>query len=225
MSRTVLLTMCLAVALAAGGCEPEPVAGTGTVADPVQIPPAPPKAAVDGDLSEWSSVGVLPMPSMESPTSPVRLGWSKAGLYGAVRMADDEVTAPAGLPYTGDCIEVFIEKDFARAEDRSQNTAQYVFAASGEGEAGPCVTAIYGADQGNEAALKSAWKKAAGGYVIEFLIPASILNPAKMAAGTKIGLNFSLNDNGEPVGQFFVDKNDNRAFRDPSRWGAAVLAE
>ena len=58
----------------------------------------------------------------------------------------------------------------------------------------------------------------------KFLIPAKLMSPAKMEAGTKIGLNFALDDGGKRVEQFYDDGNPN-GYRRPNSWGAATLAK
>ena len=43
-----------------------------------------------------------------------------------------------------------------------------------------------------------------------------------MHPGTKLGMNFALDNDGEPVYQFFHDKNEDQGYRNPSTWGGST---
>jgi len=58
--------------------------------------------------------------------------------------------------------------------------------------------------------------------VLEFVIPAARLEPARMEAGCVLGLNFALSNDGRPVEQFYSDK-DPVGWRSPVTWGAVRL--
>ena len=73
--------------------------------------------------------------------------------------------------------------------------------------------------------MKATWKPTKDGYVIQFFIPAAMLKPAALQAGTKIGLNFAVDDDGKPIEQFFSDKNTDDGFKTPKNWGMAILAK
>jgi hypothetical protein len=45
-----------------------------------------------------------------------------------------------------------------------------------------------------------------------------------MEAGTKVGLHFALDDDGQAVEQFYCDKDFDQAYGRPMMWGVAVLA-
>ena len=69
-----------------------------------------------------------------------------------------------------------------------------------------------------------AWKKVDGGYVLEFLIPADRLVPAKMEDGTKIGFNFALDDEGKTA-EWFYNYGITGCWHRPTKWGAAKLVK
>ena len=83
----------------------------------------------------------------------------------------------------------------------------------------------YGANRGRETGIQCAWQPSAGGYTLEFFIPAAVLRPARMQVGTKLGMNFALNNDGKAVEQFYSDKDVDRGYRTPISWGAVRLAE
>jgi len=191
--------------------------------EPVAVSYLPEKVVLDGDLAEWAGVRPMPLPFLHRQDSSFRLCWREDGLYGAVRATDDSVEAAPEAPWGADCAEVFIEKDFARSLSRTDNTAQYAFSpAPGFGADRAGVMVAYDA-RADEAGIECAWAAADDGYVLEFFIPARTLAPARMQAGTMIGLNFALSDDGVPVEQFYSDKNDSSGWRTPITWGAVRL--
>jgi len=190
----------------------------------VEVPRATGPMAVDGELSDWGRVRPLPEPFEGKQEGSFRFCWTERGLYGAVQARDDAIKTDEAEPWKGDCVELFVEKDYARSLDRSANSAQYVITPAPDAGPGPArFMVVYGTNRGKEAGALAAWRPVPGGYTIEFFIPASMLAPARMAAGTKLGLNFVLNDDGVPVEQFYTDKQKNSAWRCPLRWGAVRL--
>jgi len=194
--------------------------------EPVDVPRAPGEIAVDGDLAEWADVPSLPRPFQGAESSCLRLCWRPEGLYGAATVRDDSIRAEPEAPWQADALELFIDKDFSRATERTAQSAQYAFSpapAAGPG-AGHWLVA-YGGYGEAQADVRCAWSPVEGGYVLEFLLPARVLAPAAMEAGTVMGLNFALSNDGVPVEQFYSDKNRDRGWGTPIRWGAVRLAE
>jgi predicted phosphodiesterase len=194
--------------------------------EPVDVHAAPAGITVDGDLSEWAAVPSMPLPFEGADSSSVSLCWRPDGLYGAVRAQDETVQAQPEAPWRADCLELFIDKDFSRTSARNAHTAQYAFApapATGPG-AGQALVAYGGLGEA-QMGIRCAWAPTEGGYALEFFLPAEALAPAAMKAGTVMGLNFALSNDGAPVEQFYCDKNENRAWGAPIRWGAVRLAK
>jgi|GEM_PF-2533666 len=200
------------------------VAGTGAVADPLQVPKAGGKITIDGDLKDWQPVACLPMPLEGVKASGVHFAWAADGLYGSAVVVDSTVMGAAYDLYKADCIEVFIEKDFARAEEGGK-TLQLTVGPTRDGKAGPAAVEIWGYDRPWQKQVKAAWDKTPNGYAVEFLIPANRLAPAKMEAGAKMSFNVVIIDDGKPVAQFLSDKNKDQGFKKPATWGAITLSE
>jgi hypothetical protein len=200
------------------------VGGAGSVANPLEIPEAPRQIDIDGQLEDWSGVPSLPMPLEGVKASGVRFAWSTDGLYGSAVVVDSSVVGATYDLYKADCIEVFIEKDFARAEEDGK-TMQLTVGPAENGEKGDAAVEIWGYDRPWQNRVSAAWAKTASGYILEFLVPARLLRPAKMESGTKIGFNVVINDDGKPAAQFLSDKNKDQGFKKPATWGAAVLRQ
>jgi len=221
------VVLVLGFGCAAAGRRQAVVSGqSGKPTDPVYVYHAPRAITVDGDLSDWAGVPFMPLPFMQKGTSSFRLCWSEQGLYGAVVAKDESIEVTPDAPWQGDCAEFFVDKDFSRSWDMTENSAQYTFAPDPNNQGGKCVVNVpQGAERDMDADIPAVWKRVPGGYVIEFLLPASLLAPAKMQAGTKLGLNFALDDGGQPVEQFFHDKDEDESYRSPETWGAVMLQQ
>ncbi len=226
MSRLHLLfalTFC-GLAMLAGGCAGV-AAGDGSIENPVHIPHVA-GIDVDADGADWAAVPRMPTPFQADADSTVRLAWNETGLYGWVDVTDPNLQLHDGTPWTGDCFELFVDKAYVR-EDVEADTgkwSQYVFAVS---SAGGCVMLApdgHGHFLGTKG-LSAACARTDAGYAIELRLAPEAMAPAKLAAGEKIGLNFAIDDSGEPVLQFFSDKETDEAHRRPSTWGTAVLAD
>ena len=71
--------------------------------------------------------------------------------------------------------------------------------------------------------LQCVWRPTEGGYVMEFMVPASLMTPGAMEAGRKIGFHYALNNGGTDIEQFFTEKDVN--WGRPAAWGVIRLAE
>jgi len=200
------------------------VAGAGTVSSPLQLPEAPRSISVDGKLNDWQSVPSLPVPFEGAKASGVRFAWSNKGLYGSAVIVDASLLGADYDLYKADCLEVFIEKDFARSELHGE-TMQLTVGPPANNEEGEASLEIWGYDRPWQDQVDAAWAKTSNGYQVEFMIPVNLLDPAEMQAGTKISFNVVINNNGKPVAQFLSDKNKDQGFKKPATWGAAVLSD
>jgi ATP-binding cassette, subfamily B, putative efflux pump len=198
---------------------------TGTPSDPVEITLAPGDITVDGSGDDWTGVPAMPLPYTGDAESYVRMAWSSRGLYGLVTVPDEKIEANTDLPWEADSFELFIEKDGARAADRTENTTQYTFSPLA-GEAGECHVRIpFGRDEEiySDPGILSRWQPTATGYALEFLLPARLLSPAQMVIGTQITMNFAVNDGGVAVQQLASDKNTALGWRSPCNWASVRL--
>jgi predicted phosphodiesterase len=190
---------------------------------PVAVHKAPRPITLDGDLSDWDGVAPLPNPFHHEPTGPFRFCWTGQGLYGAVEATDADVKGSAEAPWSADGVEVFVDKAFERSLSTNARTAQYAFSPATDAGPGPAHFVIAsGANRGKRTAIACAWRPTATGYTLEFFLPAAVLAPAHMQAGTVMGLNETLDDDGKPVRQFYSDKAGD-GYRTPILWGAIRL--
>jgi hypothetical protein len=201
----------------------ESVDGVGTVDSPLQLPKAP-QIHVDGELDDWQTVPSLPMAFEGAKASGVRFAWTEKGLFGSAVIVDGSIAGADYDLYKFDCLEVFIEKDFARAEEDGR-TMQLTVGPPADLKEGVAALEIWGYDRPRQDRADAAWSKTAIGYQVEFMIPAELLRPANMRAGTKIGFNVVINNDGKPVAQFLADKNKDQGYKKPATWGAAELAK
>ncbi|MBS3734381.1 MAG: chitobiase/beta-hexosaminidase C-terminal domain-containing protein [Phycisphaerae bacterium] len=200
------------------------VGGAGTVDSPLELPKAPREIAIDGDLDDWKGVASLPMPFEGVQASGVRFAWSDQGLYGSALVVDDSIAGADYDLYKADCVEVFIEKDFARAE-KDGKTMQLTVGPAASGKPGDAALEVWGYDRPWQNLIKAAWAKTSNGYAIEFIIPARLLRPAKMTPDTKVSFNVVIIDDGKSAAQFLSDKSKDQGFKKPVTWGAAMLTK
>jgi sialate O-acetylesterase len=191
----------------------------------IDVPYAKDPITVDGDGADWKDIAPMPEPFMHKDAGSVKLCWREEGLYGLVVARVERIKVVSKEPWAGDAFELFLEKDAAGLGERSDVTAQYVFAPDPSGEEGRGLSFVAFGPKTDKAKLDCQWKKTADGYVLEFLIPARVLKPAKMAAGSKIGCNFALDHDGKAVEQFFVDKSADESWGVPAAWGLLRLAK
>ena len=191
----------------------------------VEIPRAPGAITVDGDLSDWAAVAPLPLPFEGGRPGSVRLCWAEDGLYGAVSAAVGPPRLDRAEPWKGDCLELFVEKDCARAAVAARNCAHLVFCPDPEAGPGPGVARVgYGAHIYRGDVLGCQWRPTAEGYDMEFFIPTLMLEPARMEAGCRLGMNFALCRDGESLEVFFLDRYQLFVCQNPIAWGIVRLA-
>jgi hypothetical protein len=194
--------------------------------EPVGLPQAAGPIAVDGAGEDWQGVQAVPLPFMEGRPGSLKLCWAPDGIYGLLSAADASVVANSSEPWRADTLELFIDTDWSRAARRTPTSAQYMLSPAPDAGPGRAhVTVAYGANSGKADEIECEWRPATGGYVMEFLIPAAFLQPAQMAPGSVLGLNFALSDDGSAVEQFYSDKDTYDGWQSPLTWGAVVLEE
>jgi hypothetical protein len=102
---------------------------------------------------------------------------------------------------------------------------QYAFSPAPEQGPGPAHVLIAHGPREHAEGVRCAWDRTQDGYALEFFISASLLAPADIGPGEKLGMNLALNDDGEAVEQFYSDKNRNRGWGRPITWGCVELSE
>jgi len=199
---------------------PEPV--------PVDVPMAASPFSIDGNLSDWAGVPGLPVGRFRTPSKMVRLAWRAEGLYGAVSVPDANVRANLKKTWEGDCLELFVEADYARSLSALRNPNAFKFEIVPRPDRPGNEATVHGGwgrIKGDANAIRAAWQRTPGGYTLEFLIPASVLAPAKMEPGTRIGFHYALRDDGLALEQFMNTRNQGAFGQTPLNWGALRLAD
>jgi CubicO group peptidase (beta-lactamase class C family) len=163
----------------------------------IDVPHGAAEITVDGDLSDWQGIALLDLPFWGCKSTMARFLWRADGLYGAYAVNDDSIEPSATLAETfkADGLELWIETDGARSLDITRNPRALKASfspdmASGPGRARSEV--IFGRFKGKANPIRAAWKKTAEGYTLEFLLPAEMLAPAAMEAGTTLGFHYVL---------------------------------
>jgi len=188
--------------------------------EPLELPKAPGAITVDGDLADWADVPAMPLPYEGGRTGSVRLCWSPDGLYGAVESRGGPPVVKRNALLGGDVFELFVDKSLGRGCELDEHASQYVLAADPERGPGAALKRIAcGADMFRASDIQCAWQPTEAGYNLEFHIPAELLAPASMEAGTEIGLNFVVTSAGDITEQFYSNKNLYDGWGRPITWG------
>jgi len=191
---------------------------------PIDLPAAGAAITVDGDLSDWSSVAPLRLPSTGAASKHLRLAWTADGLLGALTARDAEIAVNAAKPWTADALEINLEMDAARRlaiQRRTPVGKLLLFPAAQKGPAPAGVMVQSGPYK--RRLVRAVSKRTSTGYEIEFLIAAEALAPAEMRAGAKLGFHFVLRNGGEVAEQFADMSKVHTTWGSPVFWGALRL--
>ncbi|MBD3319978.1 MAG: hypothetical protein GF350_02680 [Chitinivibrionales bacterium] len=199
---------------------------TGSPANPAQVHYTESGIELDGILDDWQTVTRLPAPYSEKEAGSLKLAWNEKGIYGAATVSDSSIVAAPGRQRQSDKVEIYIEKDFARAKSLTPYAVCYYFIPTPDSSAGTCMLWTWNhiCDDDNEK-LAGFWRSTEYGYSIEFFIPFEILSPATPDNGTVLGFTYTLSDEGTPLEQFFCNTSHDRYYRKPFRWGAVKLVK
>ena len=195
---------------------------------PVPVPYSAKPITVDGDPADWEGIPPMPMPFKAGAPGSVRLCWREDGLYGIAVVKDDTLKGNVLYPWEADGVELFVERDAARALLKTKTAIEICLGAAPEKGPGPGYVVVpYGGAKGQAAQIKCAWRPTTDGYVLEFCLPAPMLVPAQMQAGTKMGLNFLVDNDGKHAECFYSDNSvlNSNGWCVPITWGAIVLAK
>ena len=191
----------------------------------------------NGDLKNWPIESKLPDWLLGSTTvnhdTEVYAGYSNEGMYMAVNVKDSKVSE--GDPrsfWAQDCIELFIDSAYDRKKRNEYNVTDHQFWVSPQTN----INGIYAGRWKRNKEIPSIMydlkevkgfsKKTKTGYLMEFLIPASLIKDFKADEGTKIGLNFNINVTHARRDKYEVfwaaEKADNTTEK-PFIWGTVEL--
>jgi len=194
---------------------------------------------IDGKLDDWSADQRVPAWMLGSTVgesrSEVYFAWSDRGLYGALRVNDSQVSATDPRSFwSGDVYELWIDT----RNDKQRDEAGFV-----EGDHQfwlvPQVAddRVYvgqwkRADEITETryditGIESVSKRIEGGYLIEFLLPASELKGYNPKVGSLLGLNFNVSVKNKQFDRevYWPRRKNEDIGERPDTWGTAKLAE
>jgi hypothetical protein len=197
---------------------------------PVLIPRAKGEIAVDGDLKDWADIPFLTPPSTRAASKITRLAWRPEGIYGALLVPDANVRVNPAAAWKGDCLELFLDANRGRAADARKDPACtmaeiYPLPQAGEGKGGSRITHARPQLQGRTDVIPVAWKRTAGGYALEFFIPAEAIAPARMEKGTRVGFQYVLDDDGAALERFVRPDAAGPIWQTSLHWGVIELGE
>ena len=177
--------------------------------------------SLDGHGKEWRKIPPLPAPFSKKKKSFVKAAWNKDGLHFFARIPDTTIEPTLNGQTFRDYIQIWIEKNAARGYYLHENAGEYFCAPAiegdkREGKGHSRHVYIDGADEPSSA--YSCFSRNLGNsYTVEMTLPAAEMEPAVMAPGTRIGMNFAISDGRKAIQQFWTDKYENSAWATPRR--------
>lgn len=177
---------------------------------------------IDAVPSDWEHMPPLPAPFADKPAGSLCLAWSRRGLWGLMQAKTGVARANAEAPWSASSVELFIEPDPLRAPQRSSTSRQIILGPGADTASPPGSAVIW--PRSLAGMVQAAWRPSSEGYLLEFLIPAEILEPALMQRGTTLGFNYVINHEGQAVEEFFCAKSHG-GYAIPALWGAVQLVD
>jgi hypothetical protein len=191
----------------------------------------------EGKLDNWPIEARLPDwilgSNAPNPRTEVYLGYSSAGIWGAVRVEDSKVSENDPQTFwTQDCVELFIDTAHDRTPRREFKTTDHQFWICPQTRRNGVYAGRW--KRANEIPeTLNGIKEVAGysvrtptGYLMEFMIPGSLIQGFHPEKGGSIGMNINIGvthakrDNYEV---FWPIKKDAGVLDHPHQWGTAVL--
>jgi hypothetical protein len=192
---------------------------------------------LDGRLEDWPEDRQFPTwllgSTVGEPQAKVYLAWAKEGIYGAVEVHDSKVLDkdPRNF-WAGDVLELFIDtRDDKRPRQYEAGDHQFWLVPMvgenrvylGQWKRGSEVQATRYDIPG----VKGAAVKTADGYVMEFLLPAELIQKYQPAAGGRLGLCVNLTVQGKRFIRevYWPRSKASGAPTRPETWGTVDLVE
>jgi hypothetical protein len=194
--------------------------------EPSSVLAAPTGIVVDGCLDEWTDIPFLTLPATGTPSRAVRLAWSEKGIFGALHVSSERFGGDAGEGWRGGGLQMYLETDFARSFSAIGNLNASKYNLGPDREHGPGraqVVVAYGPCMHRPDLVEAAWQESDDGYTLEFLVPAAVLEPAKMVAGRVLGFHFVLSNSRRTLEQFVDPEGKPGVWHIPLYWGAVRL--
>jgi hypothetical protein len=193
---------------------------------------------LDGNLKDWPAACELPPwilgTSIGEARARLSIGWSEEGLWGAVEARDSRlITADPRSFWGGDCLEIFLDtRDDKRHREFEVGDHQFwvvpqvdsrtVYAGRWKRKAEIPAT------QYDMEAVRGASARVDGGYVMEFMIPAALMQKFDPRPGARMGLCLNLTVQGERYTREVYwpwTKSDWATANWPKMWGTVELGE
>ena len=193
--------------------------------------------ALDGRLDDWGPATRLPAwmlgSSVGESRAEVRLAWAKEGIYGAVMVRDSKVQVQDPKSFwAGDVLELFIDT----ADDKRPRSAiggdhQFWMVPL------PDANRVYVGQwkMNNEIpatlydlpSIRGVATRTAGGYTMEFLLPAERIRNYHPQVGSRLGLNLNLTIQGKELNReaYWPSPKKSGVTAHPERWGTVLLVE
>jgi len=202
---------------------------------------------IDGDLSDWGKLEhplVMQYHSNDGTTpftggTPLYMRWSNQGLYFAYTVATPTGLHPTDVqPYSGDCLEVFIDLENQRLDQmgKSQYTHQFCFDPFGFHGDKNCTFVEIGRDQRGLKMFqayadhtgtrgRSAVHLIPGGYVVEAFVARTTLAKPVLVPGAYLAVNFSINTDPNTVqgAEQWSASKALQTWNRPDTWGDILL--
>ncbi len=192
---------------------------------------------IDGKLTGWPKDSNLPDwmlgSSRGNPDARLWLAWSPEGLYGAVEVKNSQgLTKHPRTFWEGDALELFLSTDPAKKNNAFETgDHQFWFVPDFKGNrvyAGQWKANKEIPENRYDIPLtKSAARRTADGYVMEFLLPASAFQNYPPRTGGEFGVNANLSVRGAdyPREVFWPRRKDLSVRTLPLSWGRMKLIE
>lgn len=193
---------------------------------PVGIPRGPDRLFVDGAPDDWDGIPAVACPYNGGKPGSVKLCWREDGLYGMAVVEDDSVTGDPELPYRADGLTLFLDRAGARRLSKRPEAMEICMGPAPSRGYGPGnVWIAYGGGNREARRIRTSWRPTQAGWNFEFMVPADVLEPARLEPGAVLNLNFVLDDDGEHVQSFYSNPSEKESWRSPVRWGAVLLEQ
>ena len=180
---------------------------------------------IDGEIDEvWGKAKELPVNKLvtsessasekEMATATVKLLWDEDNLYALWEVEDDKLSGGGYESWEADSVELFVDELNEKTTSYGDDDVQYRVSFEGK---------LSGGTGYKEENVKASTKKTDTGYVVEMAVK---LLHAKREAGTRIGLELQVNDNGGDNSRVAVAKwnhAENDSYMSTKDFGEIVL--
>lgn len=191
----------------------------------------------EGDLKSWPAESRLPDwvlgSTAANPATDVYAGYSREGIYIAVNARDSKVSEDDPRSFWAqDCVELFIDSVYDRGERKEYKETDHQFWVCPQTKSKSVFAGRWKRNNEIPAIMydlkdvKGFSARTENGYVMEFLIPASLIRGFKPEKGTKIGLNLNISvthARRDKFEVFWAMEKADKVVEKPHIWGTVEL--